>query len=314
MLSIGVTYGIGLHFHEMEPDKMPVSIMLGYTAGFCAIMAAAWSKTSFAVSLLRITTGRVRWFVWFIIVSVNVVLGVSGTMLLVTCWPTEKLWHPEVEGRCWSSKIGENYQMFASAYSGLMDIVLALLPWRIVWTAAIFKTEKIGALVAMSLGVVSGIITFCKILVLPEITDTDSNTVNLKIYGTAEPAVAMIAASIPVLRALIRRNRKSAIQHVSLLNGDTFSSSGAGSNKLRKSVGTNASSEVEAKWVDPGSPRCPSGTYKPAGMGNVCTVETRVVSGSKVFHSSPLEDSFRSSREDWVSSPRGVLHSPRESV
>lgn len=35
-----------------------------------------------------------------------------------------------------------------------MDIVLALLPWRIVWTAAIFRTEKIGALVAMSLGVV----------------------------------------------------------------------------------------------------------------------------------------------------------------
>lgn len=34
-----------------------------------------------------------------------------------------------------------------------MDIVLALLPWKIVWTTAIFKTEKLGALVAMSLGV-----------------------------------------------------------------------------------------------------------------------------------------------------------------
>jgi hypothetical protein len=34
-------------------------------------------------------------------------------------------------------------------------------------------------------------------------------TVNLKIYGTAEPAVAIIAASIPVLRAFLQKRSKS---------------------------------------------------------------------------------------------------------
>ena len=34
-----------------------------------------------------------------------------------------------------------------------MDIVLALLPWAVIWTAAINKREKIGALFAMSLGI-----------------------------------------------------------------------------------------------------------------------------------------------------------------
>ncbi len=34
-----------------------------------------------------------------------------------------------------------------------MDIVLALLPWKIVWKVAIDKKEKIGALFAMSMGV-----------------------------------------------------------------------------------------------------------------------------------------------------------------
>ena len=52
-----------------------------------------------------------------------------------------------------------------------MDIVLALLPWKFLWTATLYKREKIGALVAMSAGVISGIITFLKILVLPEISD-----------------------------------------------------------------------------------------------------------------------------------------------
>lgn len=38
-------------------------------------------------------------------------------------------------------------------YSGLGDIVLAMLPWKIVWKANLLKREKIGVLVAISLGV-----------------------------------------------------------------------------------------------------------------------------------------------------------------
>lgn len=34
-----------------------------------------------------------------------------------------------------------------------MDIILALLPWKVVWAATINKSEKVGALLAMSLGI-----------------------------------------------------------------------------------------------------------------------------------------------------------------
>jgi hypothetical protein len=34
-----------------------------------------------------------------------------------------------------------------------MDIVLAVLPWKIIWHITINKREKFGALVAMSMGV-----------------------------------------------------------------------------------------------------------------------------------------------------------------
>ena len=34
-----------------------------------------------------------------------------------------------------------------------MDIVLALLPWKIIWNVAINKKEKVGVLFAMSMGV-----------------------------------------------------------------------------------------------------------------------------------------------------------------
>ena len=34
-----------------------------------------------------------------------------------------------------------------------MDIILAVLPWKIIWNVAINKREKFGAMVAMSMGV-----------------------------------------------------------------------------------------------------------------------------------------------------------------
>lgn len=38
-----------------------------------------------------------------------------------------------------------------------------------------------------------------------------ATTINLKIYGTAEPGVAIIAASIPVLRAFIRQRQRASL-------------------------------------------------------------------------------------------------------
>lgn len=34
-----------------------------------------------------------------------------------------------------------------------MDIVLAVLPWKIIWTLTMNRKEKMGVLVAMSMGV-----------------------------------------------------------------------------------------------------------------------------------------------------------------
>lgn len=149
--------------------------MWSYAAGFASIPAAAWSKTSFAITLLRITDGWMKRFVWFIIITVNIVLGVNGVIQWVQCWPVQKLWEPKLHGTCMPSMVVQKYNTFVSgewlapsektkkacitvltsliAYSGAMDIVLALLPWKIIWNVTIGNKEKFGALFAMSMGV-----------------------------------------------------------------------------------------------------------------------------------------------------------------
>ncbi|KAK4459330.1 hypothetical protein QBC42DRAFT_232002 [Cladorrhinum samala] len=214
MLTEGTKYGIGMHYEDMEYTKMPMVALISYSAGFANILAAAWSKTSFGITLLRISSGWDKWLIWFIILSVNIVLGVSAAIMWTRCWPVAKLWHPEIEGTCWTTVTLERYQTFTSVYSGIMDIVLAILPWKIIWNLTINKQEKVGALAAMSMGVFSGIVAFMKIISLSDITDSSSTTVDLKIFGTAEPAMSVVAASIPILRAFIRRGSVTKPQSI----------------------------------------------------------------------------------------------------
>lgn len=58
-----------------------------------------------------------RVFIWFIIVSVNLVLGSNGAIQWAQCWPVEKLWYYDMEGTCFPAKIVQNYNTFvAGAY------------------------------------------------------------------------------------------------------------------------------------------------------------------------------------------------------
>ncbi|KAK0638990.1 hypothetical protein B0T16DRAFT_338091 [Cercophora newfieldiana] len=203
----GVHHGLGRPYHTMDDDRLVTMGVLSISAGFGSILATSWSKTSFALSLLRIsTTGRVRIAVWVIIISTNLVFGALGLMQWIQCWPFAKLWNSKMEGSCWPSYIFQGYGAFASAFSGLADITLAILPWKIVWAVAINKKDKIGALLAMSMGVFAGIMPFLKIMTLHTIGNRNTTTVELFIYGTAEPAAAIMAASIPALRALIQQD------------------------------------------------------------------------------------------------------------
>ncbi|KAJ4287521.1 hypothetical protein N0V88_007623 [Collariella sp. IMI 366227] len=186
--TVGVNYGLGKHYDTLREENTIIQVSFySYLAGFFPILATSWAKTSFALSLLRITTSReMRWSIWAIIVVVNLVFASNGIIHTI-----------------------QNFNIFVAAFSGLMDIVLALLPWKIIWTVAINKREKLGALVAMSAGVLAGVMSFLKIKTVFVIGDDNSTTVDLFIFGTAEPATAIMAASIPVLRALIHREPHS---------------------------------------------------------------------------------------------------------
>lgn len=143
-------------------------------AGTCSITAAVWSKTSFGLTLLKITRGWTRKLAWFCIISMNIAMGLSALFHWIQCTPVQKTWDLSVQGgSCWPMAVLVYYDIFSAAYSALMDLVLAFLPWQFLWGLQMKRKEKIGVGIAMSMGVFAAITAIVKSTMLPKMMSDD---------------------------------------------------------------------------------------------------------------------------------------------
>lgn len=82
-------------------------------AGTLTITAAIWSKTSFALTVWRLSDGWMRYLVVGLIVSMNVAMGVSALLPWVQCKPLAKAWNPMLPGQCWDAHATIYYNIFS---------------------------------------------------------------------------------------------------------------------------------------------------------------------------------------------------------
>ncbi|KAK4442060.1 hypothetical protein QBC34DRAFT_387688 [Podospora aff. communis PSN243] len=197
---------------KIKLDDISTIATLGLTSMTLAITAQSWSKTSFAVTLLRIAPpgGGSCWtrrFLWFAIGSMNVLFGLRALLLWVGCAPLEKAWRPMVKGRCWDAEVDVVLGIAVSAYSGVMDIVLTFIPWIIILPLNMKPREKWGCVIAMSMGIFAAIATFIKCSKIPLLGGGGTRQfLQLTIWGVIEPAVTIMGASVPAMRALLRNS------------------------------------------------------------------------------------------------------------
>jgi len=114
MTSAAVGLGYGKHIWDMDTSVFPRLVLVSNVAGTFSILAALWSKTSFAMTVLRISTGWMRWAIWFIIMSLTVIMGASAMFEWVKCTPVEKNWNGEIPGTCWPTQVVIYYYSFSS--------------------------------------------------------------------------------------------------------------------------------------------------------------------------------------------------------
>jgi len=165
-------FKLGRHSWDLEIDNPVRFTLLLSSRATVTITAIVWTKTAFAITLLRLTNGNVYRFVWFIIITINIAMGFSAAVVWIQCNPIAKGWDGSIPGSCWAPGVGVKIWigtggtyslllmncLFAHiagrlAYSAACDFVLAALPWTFLWNLRMRRREKIGVAVAMSMGV-----------------------------------------------------------------------------------------------------------------------------------------------------------------
>ncbi|KAJ5963467.1 uncharacterized protein N7479_003343 [Penicillium vulpinum] len=208
---VAASLGLGEHLEiaQENPDKLIQVALLCNIGESLAIMACTLGKTSFAVMLLRVVVHR--WMIivlWFVIVTMNVVNILAALFVFLQCNDPRHLWNPMTPSECWPSYVFTNFSLFVGAYSGAQDFVLALLPWRIVWSLQMRKKEKVGVAVAMSLGIFAGAASIVKTTYLVGLSakvDFTWELAPLLIWAAVEDGLIITAASIPALKPLLTK-------------------------------------------------------------------------------------------------------------
>ncbi|KAK0752652.1 hypothetical protein B0T18DRAFT_305977, partial [Schizothecium vesticola] len=201
------SFGFGRHIHFVNPANFAALDLHGNLATVFSVLGTVWSKTSFAITLLRLMqTWPKKVGIWFIIITTNLALYTTVITTWFKCVPGGR------EQQCISSMDFVAYATFAGAYSAAMDFVLAFIPWPLIWSLQLKKKEKLGVAVAMSLGVIAGATATMKCLAIQTIAQGDFTYygASLVIWGNAEVATTIMAASIPVLRVLFIQIKTSA--------------------------------------------------------------------------------------------------------
>ncbi|KAK0639067.1 hypothetical protein B0T16DRAFT_236397 [Cercophora newfieldiana] len=148
-----VYYTYGRHTWDFHPPDLDGFVLTTAVRATLTVTAIAWTKTAFAITLLRLTDGWIKTTLKVIIVTMNIAFAATALIFWVQCTPIQKSWTPTMEGTCIGHFAAEFLGIFSGSYSALIDFFLALLPWKLLLGLQMKRKEKIGAAIAMSMGV-----------------------------------------------------------------------------------------------------------------------------------------------------------------
>lgn len=108
---------IGKHVSDIShPELIPPALKLLYISFLIIIIGCVLSKTSFAITLLRIVLHTwMKVLLWFIIVSMNAIMWLCAVCYLLQCKPAAALWDTKLmaTAQCWPTNVFETIALTA---------------------------------------------------------------------------------------------------------------------------------------------------------------------------------------------------------
>jgi hypothetical protein len=91
---------------------------MGLISSVFSLLAAIYSKVSFALTVFRLSDYWMRGLLCFVIFSLHIALGGTALLSFIQCTPAARNWDSSVEGKCWNKTI---FVTYAVAAGGRLD-------------------------------------------------------------------------------------------------------------------------------------------------------------------------------------------------
>ena len=101
-----VENGLGHHGWDLRIPDLAKFLKIINARATITLTTIGWTKTSFGITLLRLTKDRTKAVVWFCIITINITTFVSALVPWIQCMPLSKVWNPMEDGSCWAPGTG----------------------------------------------------------------------------------------------------------------------------------------------------------------------------------------------------------------
>ncbi|PVI02274.1 hypothetical protein DM02DRAFT_653739 [Periconia macrospinosa] len=232
-LTVAAAYhGLGHHVNYVSTQDRAYIIRVLFFTNLLWLWTTNLLRISTALLLLQLNKDS-RW--WKRVLQTTIVAQIvfmvgATTVQLTVCRPLRvQLGYPVSEPKCFPVFAIHIYGYTYNIYNVLCDLLFSIMPAALIWQLHRPKSEKILICCLMATWLIASSMAIVKMVTVmggnPYSTDTAYDNLRMNLYFGIEILLGTLAASLPCLKAPIRK----VLQHVGILrrqNDPTASSNG----------------------------------------------------------------------------------------
>ncbi|KAI0446150.1 hypothetical protein F4803DRAFT_504690 [Xylaria telfairii] len=231
-------YGYFVHQWDIVLRDVPGFFYVIYVATISYFIVMATIKAAILLQWIRLFVPRGRRTTLFwtccATASVNFVASVIQMFLVAfACTPREKYWNPLVEGTC----LDANATAFAAPIINLgFDIIILLLPQKVIWNLHLPLKKKLGVATIFALGLLACISAALRIVYSVTFYRGDDRTFNISsvaLLCLAESTIGILIYCVPSAPKALAALKRGAQRSTAVLTGQSKSTSSEGTGHSR---------------------------------------------------------------------------------
>ncbi|KAF4551511.1 Hypothetical protein D9617_13g100110 [Elsinoe fawcettii] len=207
-------YGLGLIPARRPPDDLSMYTLYNYAGRPFYLTGIGCFKVALCLSYLRFTARTTSCHfrrIVFVVIAFVVTSTITFIVLNVFgCTPVSKIFDRRIPGTCLPFA---PVNFYISAAIVLSDIVIFLLPIRMIRFLSLPTMKKMQICVIFGLGLFTTVFSILRAAAIPNIAYGNGDSTNLVLYSDIELNVGIITSCLPYIRKLFERKQKKTPYH-----------------------------------------------------------------------------------------------------